>query len=158
MSNDPTEIDKLYKALNENELKLEKTSNEIDSTSSDALDLFTYKTDIYDRTLYESLCLSGMIMIFSLLVIAFMTFIIRKGGPLEDTLKVFGTMMIIVAAVFLIVAGYSEKQIAPVIGLLGTIAGYLLGRSAGTTNRADSPPSPVRRGNPDTEQVKTDKT
>ena len=35
--------------------------------------------------------------------------------------------------VFLIVAGYTEKQIAPVIGLLGTIAGYLLGKSSSET-------------------------
>jgi hypothetical protein len=30
---------------------------------------------------------------------------------------------------FLITAGYTSDQIAPMIGLLGTIAGYLLGKS-----------------------------
>jgi ABC-type xylose transport system permease subunit len=42
-------------------------------------------------------------------------------------LRAFALVLIIVAAVFLIVAGYTEQQIAPVMGLLGTIAGYLLG-------------------------------
>jgi biopolymer transport protein ExbB/TolQ len=31
-------------------------------------------------------------------------------------------------AVFLVVAGYTDTQIAPVMGLLGTVAGYLLGK------------------------------
>ena len=38
-----------------------------------------------------------------------------------------------VFAIFLVVAGYSDQQIAPVIGLLGTIAGYLLGKESGRT-------------------------
>ena len=36
--------------------------------------------------------------------------------------------LIIISTLFLITAGYSNDQIAPAIGLLGTIAGYLLGR------------------------------
>ena len=57
----------------------------------------------------------------------FMTYLIKNEAEFEDVLKVFGTILIVVAAVFLIVAGYSEKQIAPVIGLFGTIVGYILG-------------------------------
>ncbi len=36
--------------------------------------------------------------------------------------------LIIISTLFLITAGYSNNQIAPAVGLLGTIAGYLLGR------------------------------
>jgi hypothetical protein len=42
----------------------------------------------------------------------------------------FGTILIITTSVFLVVAGYSSNQIAPVTGLLGTLAGYLLGKGA----------------------------
>ncbi len=42
-------------------------------------------------------------------------------------LRPFAIVLIIVAAVFLVVAGFSLEQISPVVGLLGSIAGYLLG-------------------------------
>jgi len=38
-------------------------------------------------------------------------------------------VLIITGALFLVVAGYTDKQMAPVMGLLGTLAGYLLGKS-----------------------------
>ena len=43
-------------------------------------------------------------------------------------LKLVGLTLVITAGLFLICAGYSQDQIAPMIGLLGTIAGYLLGK------------------------------
>ena len=58
-----------------------------------------------------------------------MTFLLWHKHEPNMILRPFGTILIIVAAVFLVVAGYTEEQIAPVIGLLGTIAGYILGRS-----------------------------
>ena len=36
--------------------------------------------------------------------------------------------LIVVSSLFIITAGYSSEQIAPAMGLFGTIAGYLLGR------------------------------
>jgi hypothetical protein len=47
----------------------------------------------------------------------------------EDTLRCFGLTLVIAGTVFLIVAGFDSEQIAPAIGLFGTIAGYILGRS-----------------------------
>jgi hypothetical protein len=47
----------------------------------------------------------------------------------EDTLRSFGVVLIIMGTLFVIAAGYSSVQIAPALGLFGTIAGYLLGRS-----------------------------
>jgi membrane glycosyltransferase len=43
--------------------------------------------------------------------------------------------LIIFSILFLIAAGYSNDQIAPAIGLLGTIAGYLLGKSSNPNNK-----------------------
>lgn len=47
----------------------------------------------------------------------------------EDTLRSFGLTLVITGTVFFIVAGFDTEQIAPAIGLFGTIAGYILGRS-----------------------------
>ena len=44
--------------------------------------------------------------------------------------------MVVTAGLYLIVAGYSDTQIAPMMGLLGTIIGYLLGKT-------DAVPGPV---------------
>lgn len=89
-----------------------------------------YKTSVdnnfvFDDGLFLSLCL----LVFSMIVFSLMTYLIKIGKQPDQILKVFGSVLIVVAAVFLIVAGYSEKQISPVIGLLGTVAGYILGRS-----------------------------
>jgi uncharacterized membrane protein YfcA len=79
------------------------------------------------------LCLSFSILTFGVLVLALMSLMMGKTRVNVNALiRAFALILIIVAAVFLIVAGYTEQQIAPAIGLLGTIAGYLLG--AGRSN------------------------
>jgi hypothetical protein len=47
----------------------------------------------------------------------------------EDTLRSFALTLVIIGTVFFIVAGFDSQQIAPAIGLFGTIAGYMLGRT-----------------------------
>jgi hypothetical protein len=53
-------------------------------------------------------------------------------------------ILIIVGTLFLISAGLSNDQIAPAIGLFGTIAGYLLGRAE--RRSADQSQSPTSEG------------
>ena len=74
------------------------------------------------------IAISSVVFGFGIFVILIAAFLIRSGKGAESVLRVLGTILIIFAALFLVVAGYSDKQIAPVMGLLGTIAGYLLGR------------------------------
>lgn len=83
----------------------------------------------------NAMTISSVILIFGLLVFSFATYLLHSGRDGEVILRLFGTIMIVVLAVFLVVAGYTDTQIAPVIGLLGTIAGYLLGKSAPDTGR-----------------------
>jgi succinate-acetate transporter protein len=47
----------------------------------------------------------------------------------EQVVRFVIITLIITSALFLITAGYDNNQIAPAMGLLGTIAGYLLGRN-----------------------------
>ena len=86
----------------------------------------------------DSFLLSCTVIGFGVFVLICITYLIRRDKQIETLLRPFGTILIIIAAVFLIVAGYSEKQIAPVIGLLGTIAGYILGRD-GASKPKDEP-------------------
>ena len=78
--------------------------------------------------------LGSMLLLFGVVVLMIISRLIKQGCDSEALLRTFGTILIIVAAIFLIITGYDEQQIAPVIGLLGTIAGYLLGK---TSNKID---------------------
>lgn len=79
--------------------------------------------------------LSISVLVFVLLIVGIMTYLIRAGRKADDVLRALGVPMIIGAAVFLVVTGFSQNQISPVIGLLGTIAGYLLGKTNGSRDR-----------------------
>ena len=47
----------------------------------------------------------------------------------ETVMQYFVLLCVIFASLFLIVAGYTEKQTAPVFGLLGSIIGYIFGKA-----------------------------
>jgi len=97
----------------------------------------------------EALALSYSILIFGLLVLGLMSTLVAKYKiNINRLLRAFALVLIIVAAVFLIVAGYTEQQIAPVMGLLGTIAGYLLGSRHATEEGATTEKETPSTGTP----------
>jgi len=67
---------------------------------------------------------------FGILIIMLEIYLVKinKIEP-ENVVKFVTVTLIIIATLFLITAGYNNDQIAPAMGLLGTIAGYLLGKS-----------------------------
>jgi hypothetical protein len=78
----------------------------------------------------NALTISTVVLFFGLCVMFMSARALMRGIPASAVLRLFGMLTIIVMAVFLIVAGYNTEQVAPVVGLLGTLAGYLVGRSA----------------------------
>jgi hypothetical protein len=68
------------------------------------------------------------IFLFGVLFFGMISLLIWKNKSVDNLLRIFGILLIIVASVFLVIVGYSDQQIAPVMGLMGTIAGYLLSR------------------------------
>jgi len=74
---------------------------------------------------------------FGLLVLFVLAYLLNKGHDSSSLLRLCALPLIIVSAVFLVVVGYSQEQITPVIGLLGTIAGYLLGSTEKKKNDKD---------------------
>lgn len=81
----------------------------------------------------DAMTISVVVLLFGLLVILLATYLIRVGKNTESVLRIFGTILIVLVSVFLVVAGYTDTQIAPVMGLLGTIVGYLLGKDTKET-------------------------
>jgi hypothetical protein len=84
-----------------------------------------------ERTTIE-LGLSLGVLAFGLLVMVLEVLVMFRTsrGWDTDSTRIVGLTLVVVAGLFLITAGYSQDQIAPMTGLLGTVAGYLLGRSA----------------------------
>lgn len=74
--------------------------------------------------------LSVSVLIFALLIFMIQTVLIMKlklNWTPNAILRFNGLTLIITGGILLVTAGYSNQQMAPVIGLLGAIAGYLLG-------------------------------
>lgn len=78
----------------------------------------------------HAMTMSASVLAFGIVVILTIAYLIQRGRRPDELLRIFGTSLIIIMAIFLVVAGYSDEQMSPVMGLLGTIAGYLLGKGA----------------------------
>jgi len=86
--------------------------------------------DIVPTKTEQEVWLSIGVLIFGMVVILAQAFLmLRREESLGESFKYLSVTLIIVGSLFLVTAGYGNTQIAPIIGLLGTVAGYLLGRS-----------------------------
>jgi hypothetical protein len=108
------------------DIKLEPIENVIPSGGVQNTDNVIIKprsnTEIY---------LSLGVLAFGVILILFTGFVALKknSGWDQEATRIFAVSVIVTAGLFLITAGYSDQQIAPMFGLLGTIVGYLLGKS-----------------------------
>jgi membrane associated rhomboid family serine protease len=72
-----------------------------------------------------------MIVVVALIALGMEFILLRRMANLkaEDALRVFAVTLILIGTLFFIAAGFDSTQIAPAMGLFGTVAGYLLGKS-----------------------------
>jgi hypothetical protein len=77
--------------------------------------------------------LTIIISVLSVLALLMEFFLLKSAQNLkpEEILRVFGVTLIILGTLYFVTAGYDSNQIAPAMGLFGTVAGYLLGRATG---------------------------
>ena len=75
--------------------------------------------------------LSCVILAFGLIVIVLQFFLLRRVvvQRSEEVMRYYTVTLIIIASLVLVAAGLSDRQIASVVGLFGTVAGYILGRA-----------------------------
>ena len=73
--------------------------------------------------------LSAEVLIFGFAVLLAEFLLLRRAKiTAEEALRVYAVSLIIIGTLFAITAGFDSNQIAPAMGLFGTIAGYLLGK------------------------------
>ena len=98
--------------------------------TTEGVNLPPVNTELVPTKSSQEVWLSLGVLFFGMVVVLAQAFIInRRQEPLSQSLKYLSVSLIIVGALFLVTAGYGNSQIAPIIGLLGTVAGYLLGRT-----------------------------
>ena len=64
----------------------------------------------------------------TLIILALAIALRAKDATANDVIRGYSIILIITGSMVLISAGYSNDQIAPAMGLFGTLAGYLLGQ------------------------------
>lgn len=99
------------------------------------------QADYYERT-YPEFIFTLMVVVLAVAALSMQFLLLRKNKAVqpEDSLRIFGVTLILVGTLFFITAGFDSEQIAPALGLFGTIAGYLLGR-----NKQTQPATATRR-------------
>ena len=76
------------------------------------------------------IALSIGVLVFGAVAMGLQILVMLRQNKYWDMLaiKIVGLTLVITAGLFLIVAGYSQEQVAPMMGILGTVVGYLLGK------------------------------
>lgn len=83
----------------------------------------------YQYTFIEVALTVGLLVFGAVLVGLQVLLMVTQRRYWDDwSIKVTGLTLVITSGLLLIVAGYSEEQAAPMMGMLGTVAGYLLGK------------------------------
>lgn len=81
--------------------------------------------------------LSMLVLAFGIITIFSEVYLIKTNKiDSNNAIKFIIVTLIITGALFLITAGY-DTQISPVLGLLGTIAGYLLGKTEHNNSKSN---------------------
>lgn len=86
---------------------------------------------LWTPDLVRFLALAIMLFTFGALLLGTLLLWRSKSGSAQ-ILRVLGVLTIIGVSALLLVVGYSNEQLTPIVGLFGAIAGYLLGKDVPT--------------------------
>lgn len=90
------------------------------------------------------------ILIFGFLMALLSSFMFRINGlDAKYVVEIISLVLIVSGVLLLVSLGYTSEQIAPSIGLLGTIAGYMLGKSKTGDNQPSSEVNKLQTKGPD---------
>jgi hypothetical protein len=95
----------------------------------------------------SEIALSIGVLVFTILVICIFAWIRVKGAISGDAAsKLIGLTLVIGSGMFLMSAGWSQQQVTPVVGLLGTGLGFIFGKSMSGDEAPKNTPSGPGRG------------
>ena len=94
-------------------------------------------TQGWSADLVQFLAVSILAFTFAALVLSTVLMWRNKASGYH-ILRVFGIVSILGISALLLVVGYSNEQLTPIVGLFGAVAGYLLGKDTTSTPPAKS--------------------
>lgn len=118
---------------------LQQSQAALDATRQVAAKLVNHGVQIWSPDLVKFLSIA--ILLFTLASLVLCAILLwRSRSPGFHVLRVFGVITIIGVSALLLVVGYSNEQLTPIVGLFGAIAGYLLGKDkdGGAAPRSDA--------------------
>jgi membrane-associated HD superfamily phosphohydrolase len=74
----------------------------------------------------SAMTMSASVLLFGAVIMLVLLYHIKTCNITDHESRIFIIVLVVISSMFLVVAGYSDSQIAPVMGLLGTITGYVL--------------------------------
>lgn len=81
----------------------------------------------------SEIIISFGVLAFGLIMTGAGIFLLKATAtPSAEVIRLIALLLIVSGVLFLVAAGYSAQDISPALGLLGTVAGYLLGKSERT--------------------------
>lgn len=86
----------------------------------------TYKTPWENHLSILAVVLGGVMVLLPTIVFA-AAFWTGKAVEIESFYKYFILSGVIGGAIFVLIAGYSDQQVAPLFALFGTVLGYIFG-------------------------------
>jgi hypothetical protein len=93
---------------------------------------------------WQEISLSLGILVYSLILFVIFAWMRVKGANWDlQTFKITSTLLLVTAGLFVMPAAYTDKQAAPLFGLLGTLAGYILSKTEGRSKQGDGSPAKV---------------
>jgi hypothetical protein len=93
-------------------------------------------TQVWTPSLVQFLAIAVLLFTFGALLLGTLL-LWRSKAPAAHVLRIFGVISIIGISALLLVVGYSNDQLTPIVGLFGAIAGYLLGKDIPTAGQHD---------------------
>ena len=85
----------------------------------------------------EEIQLTLIIFVFGLIATGIFYLLVKTEKATPYLMRIYVVIILVFGSLLVISSGYAINQTAPIIGLFGTITGYLLGRSDRPDNRPD---------------------
>ena len=141
------------KLVNENDSLRRLLGIKDTTTNANAKDSVINVLNTKSYILHQSNMLAICILIFALLLIGgimiFLYSMHKSFGPYA--FQTIGLVIVVSSALFLIVTGYDKDQITPVIGLLGTIVGFVFGSNL--NNKTGNTQGPKKESSDDAKTI-----
>ena len=101
----------------------------------------TIKTRSSSLLTWQEIALSYGVLVYSLILFGMLAWL-KKNNIAWDvqSFKIMATLLLVSAALFIMTAAYTETQAAPLFGLLGTLAGYILSKSEDKNKGSETDP------------------